>query len=1129
MTMLVSPPSNPVPLFLSTGEAVAGAADYVDPAAGLRGWVLDASAPGRPVRLQARHGSVVLAESVAVLDRPDIDRVVGRTTQCGFLLGWSRFDTRALARVAATAPSDPIAIVVAATGRPVQFVCEPPTSADILAAIKASPVGDLAPDFHELNEYLEIEASGLFDLGYYMRTHAGGMLDGMVPLLDYIRRGEATGARPNFYFDPASYAADAGLPGRAGSLLHFLRAAAATGVAPSVHFDGRWYEREFGVPRGPRSVAHFLASRPRNPPNRWFDPEFYVAESRIGPDVDPYEHFATVGARQGLLPNPRLKADADRGSVSEDAARYLASIGAVPPKPIAGPQTPPALRIAPALPAAALPMAMRPGAPAPVTDGLATAEAALQAMTAAELAATVAAAEADMARGAPGNRNAALTLALARGLAGDGAGAARAAVVFLSDPAVSEPGVHPDVLPRLARAAHAVFEAQRSEEALAVYRLLHQRGFRDYLVLVRLVEATLLTGDSASAAPYAQELERDYADRLDVWAIAALSRYHQARGDRRRAVSMLAALPPLPRDSVAAEALVLHRLVECGAVDEASARLSRLPDSDDALLYAARLRIAVRSGDAPQLARLFAMPSLPTLPDWMIAEAVFVLSNPGFLPLHVAQPLLERLDGLLGSRVSANPRLLHPRMHYLLQSKRWEDLGLIFQEIEGSELAAERETLLRQLEYYCHADNPQGAERIYRDHFQNTHLNKWEGMTVLRLLSELKRWDEAARVLLQHVRQGFGFGGAQHLAMRIVRKGAIHEALLDAAAPTGTSLRDPELDAFLRLVEEDLSVLRSARALTLSLGRPDMSSAYRSNWVFPTHHKADNDRQPNCMFLCVNQKYFLSLLTFLCSFFGQSPQVECKVFVFLDGDVPKHWYGAIPMVASRFGRSVELVQEQEFVPREVEHREEYGFFAGGGHLARAAYFRLYATRYLLKNHGFSRGVYIDTDTVCRGDLSPMFEFDLGGRLVGAASEEYSLDVINAASRHGLEPSEYFNSGVLILPMADLGLSDAIEAAIRVSETEQERLMFQDQCALNIAFRGHVRPLPQRFNFFLRPHRERNGHLEDGLILHFVDKPKPWDIVFDRSYREEWRVWALLLGSILPQGLYVDVFAAANRD
>jgi len=137
--------------------------------------------------------------------------------------------------------------------------------------------------------------------------------------------------------------------------------------------------------------------------------------------------------------------------------------------------------------------------------------------------------------------------------------------------------------------------------------------------------------------------------------------------------------------------------------------------------------------------------------------------------------------------------------------------------------------------------------------------------------------------------------------------------------------------------------------------------------------------------------------------------------------------------------------------------------------------------------------------------------------------------VKAAARNDLDPRSYFNSGVLLFKFDDPELPAYIEEAIRVSEQEQERLVFQDQCALNIAFRGRVANLPRRYNFFLRPSRERNGFIEDGVILHFLDKPKPWDVVFDRSYREEWRVWALFLGSILPQPLYVDIFAEANRD
>lgn len=1119
-TTLASAP--PAPLFVAPGERFAGAVDYLDVSAGLRGWVVDSERPGQAVHLLVRCCGVLVARSVAMLDRPDIDQVLGRLTQGGFLLGWSRFDTRALSHAAAADPDAPLEVAIAETGQALQAVIALPTARAALAAIKASPVGDLVPEFAELNDYIEIERSGLFDAAFYERSETR-IPAGLPPLLHYIRHGEPSGSRPNFYFDPMGYARDAGLPSPAGALLHFLRAGAATGIAPSVHFDGPWYESRFGVPRGARALAHYLANRLRNPPNRWFDPAFYQRLPDVPPSSDPYEHFATVGVTQGAFPSAKLAEDAARGTLPPDAERYLARLSrkrvpAEEPPTSRAPHIAQPVRAAESWPVSA-------ATPQPMTAGWDATEARLKSLDGANLARAIASAEADMAREPPASTNAALTLAIARGIGDDCAGAARAAAVFLGDPTLGDAALHEDVLPRLTRASHVWFEGAPGEETAEVYRLLHQRGRRDYLITVRLLESSLRRGDTASAAPYAHELETLFADRLDVWGTAALSRYHQSRGDLRRAIAMLSALPLTAASTPAAEALILHRLVECDDVAAAAARLAAAPPSDAPELFAARLRVAVRRGDAAAIGAMLQAANAANTPDWLLGEAMFVLSTPGAMPLAEAQPLLARLDALIEQRIARNPKLLHARMHFLLQSKRWEDLGLLFQRIEGTAIAAERETLLRRLEYYCHADNAQGAERIYREHFQNTPLNRWEGLTVLRLLSELKRWDEAARVLMAHVSQGFGFGSAQHLAMRVVRKASVHEAVLAAARGRADADRQPDLEGFLSLVQEDLTILESARALTTSTGRAD----YRSNWILPAGQLGAEREERHCLFLCVNQKYFLSLLTFLCSFLGQAPQSQCKIFVFLDDDVPRHWYGTVAMVAARFGRAIELVPEPDFVPREVEHREEYGFFAGGGSLARAAYFRLYAARWLLAHHAFSRAVYIDTDTVCRGDLSPLFELDLHGKLLAAATEDYSLDVIDAAARHGLDPREYFNSGVLLLPMDDPALGPVIEAAIQVAEREPERLMFQDQCALNIAFRGKVSPLPPRFNFFLRPHRERNGFIEDGLVLHFVDKPKPWDIVFDRTYREEWRVWALLLGSILPQSIYVDIFAAANRD
>ncbi|WP_376096972.1 glycosyltransferase [Roseomonas sp. CCTCC AB2023176] len=676
----------------------------------------------------------------------------------------------------------------------------------------------------------------------------------------------------------------------------------------------------------------------------------------------------------------------------------------------------------------------------------------------------------------------------------------------------------------------------------------------DPVPALRGLAAALSAGDLALASSHAEALGGSGMARRDPDAALALSRYHHAAGDGERSAAVLLELPTFPAIPAGAEAAVLHRLIEEDAADAAAERLNAMPRPLPPDLYGPRVRLAARRSDIPALFQLLDDPAAAHLPNWQLIEATFRLVIPDRIPVGQRGQVMARLEQLLEARGLTEHGVVQARIHFLLHGKRWAELGELFAALEGSEVGGSRETLMRRLEYYCYADNPEGAERLYREHFAGTALDRWESVTVLRLLGETGRWEEAGRVLLAHVGRGHGFGSAGHLAMRVVRRAGLHGEVLEAAGEG----REAELEAFLRLVEEDLAVVRSARALTDArsgrggpgrgelgsgelgsgelgrgelgrggLGRGEPGRGWRSGFVLGS--AGAGEEGDLCTYVCTNRRYFLSMLTFLCSFLGQSPQVGGRVFAFLDRDVPRHWWGAVAMVAARFGRAVEVVGEAEFVPQEVEHREAYGFFAGGGALSRAAYFRLYAARWLRERGAFRRVAYIDTDTICRGDLSGMFELEMGRGLIAAALEDHSPDVVAAAARNGLDAGSYFNSGVLLLRFDHPGLAEGVEEAIRVSEREPERLVFHDQCALNIAFGGRAAALPGRYNFFLRPGRERNGHLEDGLLLHFLDRPKPWDIVFDRPWREEWRVWALVLGSILPQTLYIDIFASANDE
>ena len=158
-----------LPYFSTTRYA--GAVDHIDEGMGIRGWLVEPEAAGEPLWIEAQCQGVRLATSVAVLDRPDIDAVLGRTTQCGFLLGWSCFDTAALARAVAADRTATLSFVIHGTESEVPVVRDPILAVEVLAMARAAPRGDRQSIFAYLNDYIDLSEAGLFDADWYRAVH----------------------------------------------------------------------------------------------------------------------------------------------------------------------------------------------------------------------------------------------------------------------------------------------------------------------------------------------------------------------------------------------------------------------------------------------------------------------------------------------------------------------------------------------------------------------------------------------------------------------------------------------------------------------------------------------------------------------------------------------------------------------------------------------------------------------------------------------------------------------------------------------------------------------------------------------------------------------------------------------
>jgi lipopolysaccharide biosynthesis glycosyltransferase len=187
--------------------------------------------------------------------------------------------------------------------------------------------------------------------------------------------------------------------------------------------------------------------------------------------------------------------------------------------------------------------------------------------------------------------------------------------------------------------------------------------------------------------------------------------------------------------------------------------------------------------------------------------------------------------------------------------------------------------------------------------------------------------------------------------------------------------------------------------------------------------------------------------------------------------------------------------------------------------------------------GIPRVIYLDADMIVLRDLRSLADTDLRGHSVGAVVDYPQVlaakrrETIAASgilwrvdqymsSYLGLrDSSKYFNSGLLVVDLAQLAASGALEAVERLLVERQRSFIFNDQDALNVALAGNVELLDPRWNCQHGLLRHRKGGpipaeiksilelYDEPWIIHFSGRKPwisirhrgPWDALFWESY------------------------------
>lgn len=180
---------------------------------------------------------------------------------------------------------------------------------------------------------------------------------------------------------------------------------------------------------------------------------------------------------------------------------------------------------------------------------------------------------------------------------------------------------------------------------------------------------------------------------------------------------------------------------------------------------------------------------------------------------------------------------------------------------------------------------------------------------------------------------------------------------------------------------------------------------------------------------------------------------------------------------------------------------------------------------------YDKAIYIDSDTIVQGDISALFETDIGDFYLGACHEQamVQVDVYGTYAEKvvGVNRNNFFNAGVMLLNTKQFREREVLKKFIHYLG-EYEFIVTQDEDYLNLICKDRVFWLDQKWNTELPETFKYDYDVRTAFILHYIMTNKPWhyrecrasDIFWD--YAKETSVYDILLAEL-------DAFTDEQRE
>lgn len=461
-------------------------------------------------------------------------------------------------------------------------------------------------------------------------------------------------------------------------------------------------------------------------------------------------------------------------------------------------------------------------------------------------------------------------------------------------------------------------------------------------------------------------------------------------------------------------------------------------------------------------------------------------------------------------------------LNLFTKKQEWDEVKR-FTESQQFDLVKDVPNLrFKVFEYYCYSKQLDLARKQLKG-IGLDRLDPFQNASVIRYFLEAKLYEQAENLLVKIIQAG-GFKAETHLDLmvRTLRKsGGVDRAI---GMVRKHIKEEKERNQILPTLYYD-SIRGNGAVehikLTIQKSEDPKLGGILNVFSSPSPEAAETDRM---IYFCVNSSYLLAGAVSLYSLLANNPDLTSVPFgVLVEDEILETAQAVYAKIFEAFGSSGIVLPASSLVA-EDKLTESYGLFTGGHSLALAAYYRIYFAKYLQANTKAKQLLYIDSDTVIGHGLSEVFQTSRSSA-VHARFEVQRPEVVKATKRHGIQSGCYFNSGILLFNVRNKAFEKCIDAAIHAAEKCSEELIFQDQCALNRGFIGQVSGLDERFNYFLSPHEyNSNFNSLEPVVMHFLDRPKPWDPLYTVPYQKIWWTYVSALRVVLGTQLLKELFS-----